>query len=701
MANAPLLQAFVEAELGHSADLIARTLAAIQTKLRDPGDTLLNASERQHHFDVAHALAQHPVTYQRRFVDALRDAVVAEMTLSTDDAGPSPTAPGGLGSLQLMDENRVESEIGLSRAIQEIDTIAEWELRELQTFTSTLRGQDHTTAESNPLRPRAYAKALAEAAGALPILPAQQSLLLRISATAMAPLLKSAWAAATSRLEGQGVTPSIYRTVVFAPGARSRVPAVNVTQPGALDALRRSMPEGDATAASPGDLDDALSRVEALLSRMPSVSGGTGAAPRLLEHRATLLATTGASVERQVIELIARLFEVIVSDPGLNPALRAQLGRLQVSALRIALHDHEMLDRHEHPVWMFMTRLVDAASCYPNPGDARLVALLTFSGQLVDELTVQGSQGAEAYTRSLAALESFLEGQFRELQEAARRSIETLLRAEQADQLQQQLSSRLSDQLAPVHTTPAIRRFVTGAWAKVIATAMLEHGDTSEITIGYVKTLDDLIWSLKPVDHPQSPQRLLALLPGLLQRLRAGAASIDLPQSERQAVLDDLVVVHTEALKSGGRSAPAPERAPTPEEIVRRLREETAPPSPEPAQFADSLIDLPSMDTVPAALMTDATATASEDASDWVNRLPLGARQRIFLNGRWTQAQLLWRSPRGTYFVYAGDAPDRTHSVTQRALERLRKAELVETLESNSLIQRAVDALIRRLDSAG
>jgi len=451
MANAPLLQAFVDAELGRSADLIARTLAAIQAQLRQSGDALLNTAERQHHFEVAQALAQHHVTFQRRFIDALRDAVVADMAPSAGDASPAPTTPGGLGSLQLMDENRVESEIGLSRAMQEIDAIAEWELRELQTFTSTLRGQEHTTAESNPLRPRAYAQALAQAAGALPIAPTQQSLLLRVSATVMAPLLKSAWAAATSRLEREGVTPSIYRTVVFAQGVGTRTPAVNVTQPGALDALRRTMPEGEVTAgASPGELDHALSRVEALLSRMPSPPGSTAAAPKLLEHRTSLLATAGASIERQVIELIARLFEVIVSDPGLNPALRAQLGRLQVSALRIALRDHDMLDRHEHPVWLFMSRLVNAASSYPNPGDARLVALLTFSGHLIDDLSVQGQQGASDYTRSLAALDTFLEGQLNDQVDGARKSIETLLRAERADQLQQQLSARLSDQLAPV-----------------------------------------------------------------------------------------------------------------------------------------------------------------------------------------------------------------------------------------------------------
>ena len=37
----PLLQSFVDAELGQSADLIARTLAAIQSQLRHSGDGLL------------------------------------------------------------------------------------------------------------------------------------------------------------------------------------------------------------------------------------------------------------------------------------------------------------------------------------------------------------------------------------------------------------------------------------------------------------------------------------------------------------------------------------------------------------------------------------------------------------------------------------------------------------------------------------
>ena len=76
--------------------------------------------------------------------------------------------------------------------------------------------------------------------------------------------------------------------------------------------------------------------------------------------------------------------------------------------------------------------------------------------------------------------------------------------------------------MVAVRTTPTIRRFVTGTWAQVIADDMLRHGEQSEATMSALKTVDDLLWSLKIPDHPQSRQRLLALLPGLLQRLRVG-----------------------------------------------------------------------------------------------------------------------------------------------------------------------------------
>jgi hypothetical protein len=114
------------------------------------------------HFALVEALQRSSMIYQGGFVESLR--LLVQDALSEQQGGWAPGAAGGLGTLELMDESRVEIDIEISRAMQLIDATAEWELRELQTFTSTLLGQTHVSADSNPLRPLLYATALWEAA---------------------------------------------------------------------------------------------------------------------------------------------------------------------------------------------------------------------------------------------------------------------------------------------------------------------------------------------------------------------------------------------------------------------------------------------------------------------------------------------------------------------------------------------------------
>lgn len=661
-------------------------------------------------------LQQNQALYQRSFTEALRKLVQADLAPAAHGL-PGPGGALSLGGLELMDETRVESDIEISRAIQQIDTGAEWELRELQTFTSTLRGQTHVTAESNPLRPQSYARALWQAASALPAAPVQQVILLRVSATVMAGFLRMSFAAACTRLESQGVTPGIYRTVVITPGSgHDDPPEMDVTRPGALDGLMRSMPTGDTGAgaapegkrralptASPA-LEQALLRVEDLLRRMPAAAPTNTAAeaPRLAQHRAELMATTGETVDRQIIELLSRLFETILSDRALPTGLHAVIARLQVSALRIALLDPSMLDAYDHPVWVLMDRIVGASTAYPHAADARLAALLTFCESLVSDMAAEPVQDSALYRRALTRLNAFLDEQLKQQQQAAQVTVNALRQAEQAELMQCTLSARLVEQMTSTQVSSVIRRFVTHSWARILTESVLRFGDQSPETTGYLKTADDLLWSLKLPSHPQSRQRLVALLPHLLQRLRDGMALINMPEPEQQNVLDELMKVHSDALRPGSQSTPAKsDDELSPEEIVRRMREEVSV-EPEPlggSGFSDSLIDLASMETVPAALM-NAQADPSQPGDDpraWVAHMVVGGQYRVFLQGAWTVVQLLWRSEQGQFFLFAGETPQRTHSVSQRALERLREAELLSPLHAHSLIQRAVDGMLRNL----
>jgi hypothetical protein len=272
-------------------------------------------------------------------------------------------------------------------------------------------------------------------------------------------------------------------------------------------------------------------------------------------------------------------------------------------------------------------------------------------------------------------------------------SVDALQLAERREILQQHLAQRLTDQMVAVRASPTIRRFVTGTWAQVIAEDMLRHGEQSEATMSDLKTVDDLLWSLKIPDHPQSRQRLLQLLPGLLQRLRVGMELVAVAVPEQQSVLNELMTIHTEALRPGTRDSGAL----TPEQIVQRMRDEVLPEAPAARSFSDSVIDLSSMETVPAEHLPSSGDKVDDDPSRRVEAMRAGDRQRIFLHGRWSRVQLLWRSDRSLFFLFAGESPARTHSITRRALERLSSAGLVQSIESKPLVQRAVDRMIREL----
>ena len=723
MPIAPALQRFVDDELARAPALIERALTGTRQLLRDGKDSPLPATERSYQFALVEALQVNAGAYQHAFVRSLREDVTETLQEQQGSAGVLPKPGAGL---ELMDESSVEIDIEISRAMQLIDTTAEWELRELQTFTSTLVGQTHVSAESNPFRPQVYAHALWQAACAATPIPVHRTTLLRVSSGVAAGLLKNAWAAASSRLEAQGIVPGIYRSVVMPSGSvPGRGPAPpDVSTGGAMPALVASMPGGsdamrvsvDKAAVAPGTLpanaalppetpefSQALARLEEILRQAPAVAPSAADAAaldkRLLSQRAALLASAGAPGRRQAIEFVLRMFDAFALDPQLPPSFAPAVGRLRASALRVALHDAEMLSSTRHAVWQFLDRVGEAATAAAPATDTRGAAVLGLCQALSDQLAGTASPDAALYRRAQAQLDTLLLNQFKAQLEAAHTTTQTLQLSERRELLEKHLAQRLVDQLVPVRATPIVRRFMTGAWARVLAESILREGEQGPTTRGYIKLVDELLWSVQLPDHPKSRQRLLALLPGMLQRLRDGMASIRLTDAEQTGILDELMSIHTEALRPSTRTD---EAALTPEQIVQRMREEVLPASTGHGGFTDSVIDLASMETVPAEMMPSQTDPAAEDPAKRVDALQLSDRARLFLHGRWSRVQLLWRSEQGLFYLFAGEVPTRTHSITRRALERLAGAGLLQPLETRPLVQRAVDAVMRdvgRLDT--
>ncbi|MEW6708136.1 MAG: DUF1631 family protein, partial [Pseudomonadota bacterium] len=235
----PQLQGFIDDELARAPLLIDEVLQQlVDAPLRFPPNA--STHDRQAVLDAREALQRSRPMMVRAFSQALREQVDSVAQQQAAAVRGVALAEADELSLSLVDETEVAMDVALQRAIVIIHSAAEYELRELGSFTSALVGDLNVAHDTNPLKPEAFARALLAAARALNRPPPEQLALMHEMAMPLAQALRKAYAGAAGRLEDQGVTPAAHRTIILPPGAAPlRGPA---PPPADLHALRDSMP---------------------------------------------------------------------------------------------------------------------------------------------------------------------------------------------------------------------------------------------------------------------------------------------------------------------------------------------------------------------------------------------------------------------------------------------------------------------------
>lgn len=335
---------------------------------------------------------------------SLGDQVKAELArtppggtaLSAKVAAAKPKA------LSLVDEDTVAIDVELSHAIETIKSEAEYELRELQTFVSALVGDLDMSADHNPFRAEAWARAVWDSAQAMPLSRSHQVAFMRHASKPLAQLLRTSYAASTSRLEGMGVEPAAYRTMILPSGSRRGARGgVETTFTPDLYRMSETMP---------APLDSGDRSVVGYQGQQRSAPASPAAAPSSggREHWSEIARGTTQRADRQAIELVSRLFEAMLADTRVPPDVTVLISRLHGPAMRLALRDRTLLDHSRHPLWRFINLLVFAAQMSPDASDPERVQLLRLAQATIDQLSSEPVQNTAVYRWALERLESFL-----------------------------------------------------------------------------------------------------------------------------------------------------------------------------------------------------------------------------------------------------------------------------------------------------
>lgn len=392
----PLFRQFVDDELLRAPMLFDQVLDAV---IGGAGRQLtgLKGNQRNAIGDMLHAAQAQRARLADYFMHSLREQVHAEMKrqVSPDTGAHAAPTAARPRVLALVDEEEVAVEVELSHAIEGIKSTAEYELRELQTFVAAMFGDLDMAQDHNPFRPATFARATWAAAQALPLSRGHQIAFMRECATPLAQLLRTSYAASTSRLESQGVEPAAYRTLILPSGSRRGGRSVLSTYSPDLHRISETMP-------APLDTQHG-----ARLVAVPPPAPRTGAMP--LERWNDVARGTTQRADRQAIELISRLFEAMIADRRVPQDVMLLISRLHGPAMRLAIRDRSLLDHDSHPLWRFINQLVFIAEMTPHGGDPERLALLRTAQATIDQLASEAVQHTGLYRWAWEHLQGFLD----------------------------------------------------------------------------------------------------------------------------------------------------------------------------------------------------------------------------------------------------------------------------------------------------
>ena len=416
MTTSIALQTFVDDELLRAPLVLEVALQATIDALQR-GPAMMGASERSVASDIIHRLGTHRPRVIDRYVASLREQVRVELSRQAASAGSSDART--TGSLALVDDDEVTIDVVISHTIEAIQSVAEHELRELMAYTSALVGDMDVGADHNPFRAETQAQALWAAAQALPLSRGHQIALMRHAAMPMAQALRKAYAAACARLDGEGLEPAAYRTLIPPAGPRtSRRLEQDVLVP--MAPLMSLALHGDVGHAHAEARATPVS-AQASASQVPPVPNG-------FDHRVTAL--------------VGKLFESMLADRGLAAELPAVLARMQAFVLKAALADPALLESPSQPMWRFIDLLAHLALVDEGSGGEARAKLLRFAGKLMDQLRDEPRHTAQLYAWAIERLERF----------AAKRLEARCALAEAHITTMHQLDDRLARSDAPLST---------------------------------------------------------------------------------------------------------------------------------------------------------------------------------------------------------------------------------------------------------
>lgn len=403
-----------------------------------------------------------------------------------------------------------------------------------------------------------------------------------------------------------------------------------------------------------------------------------------------------SSNEKATIEIVALMFQSILAEERIPPAIRVWFARLQMPVLRVALAEPEFFGSLEHPARQLIDRMGSCVLGF----DATAIsgsALETEIRRVVQVIEQYPETGRRVFQLVYDEFQRFL-SRFLTEKGPTQKLVSVAQQVEQKETMAIQYTIELRKMLSDVPVREEIREYLFKVWAEVLAVAAVKNGPQHEETLALKKSASDLVWaaSAKPNRHDRA--KVIQDLPDLLARLRRGMTLLGLEPTDQENHIKVIGDTLADAFLSKTEAIPHARI----EEMTKRLA------NLEDFVSDDDAGELP-LDQESIEMMLGIDASMIEVISTggsqpnaamaaWANELQLGNWFTLDHNGRVAQVQYAWRSERRQLHLFAsGDG--HCYLMPLRRLGAYLQAGLLVPTEEEALTVRATRDALAKLDA--
>jgi hypothetical protein len=431
-------------------------------------------------------------------------------------------------------------------------------------------------------------------------------------------------------------------------------------------------------------------------SPMPAVNGAPAVAGDPVPGNVFYLPNIKASMpqgslsrtDESTIDLLSAIFDTVFRDQNISQEIRDLIRFLQIPVLKAALVDKNFFFQEAHPA----RRLIDLLSRMgweqrKGPEDPLFQAMQ----RSVDRVGRDYDHELSVFTEAVNELEASIQAEERAAATAIAEPIAAALKQEKMYEAGKLAKNAVALRIGTGEVIAVVEAFLEQRWVSVLTIAYSIEDDKPGAVNNATKTMDDLIWSVRPKLNADERKQLIAKLPGLLSTLNKWLDVIKWQDADRLQFFAELAECHASIVR-----APLEMSAERQLEISMQVAQ----------QAAERRLELQAKADAAARAAEEARAQQQpdpeeEDAAIEVDSLARGMWLEFEQeDGGSRKVKLAWISPLRTLYIFSTAARQEAFSMSGEQLAQRFREQTVQVVRTEGVVAVALSqALARNADN--